>query len=168
MQKKKATSNSLVHRFLECYVVEDKSFRVRDQVISFDVSNIARVTGLSDSGEATTSESSSFLDAPSWYFDLCREYVSNDERRKKEKTQNIAEKYTQGNGKTKSKRAFHKASVLQVLNKMPIETEEAKLHYRKLLSFYLISFFVAAPSDDSFTLWMKLKILKKFVGRGLC
>lgn len=144
--KQKATSNTLVHRFLECYDVENKCFRVKDQVISFDVSDIARITGLSDSGEPLV-ESSSFLETPSWYYDLCHECVHEDERerRKKDKTKNMATKYKQGE-KTKSKWVGRKAIVVQILNNMSVETE-ARLNFRKMLSFYLISYFVAAPSD---------------------
>lgn len=52
--KDKFASNSLVYRFLECYNVNNKTFIVKDKIIHFDITDIARVTRLRESGDAST------------------------------------------------------------------------------------------------------------------
>ncbi|KAL2899393.1 Stress response protein nst1 [Bienertia sinuspersici] len=81
--KDKATSSFLVHKFLQCYKVDEKHFEVNQKVVTIDVSDIVRMTGLKASGDQY--EKSKSQNIPSWYVDLVDKYPPPTKEKKAEK-----------------------------------------------------------------------------------
>lgn len=76
--KQKSTSNSLVHRFLETYDINNSCLKVKNEVISFSVNDISRITGLSETVEDFF-EGKTFLETPSWYTELYERHGPKDQ-----------------------------------------------------------------------------------------
>ncbi|KAL2899391.1 hypothetical protein RDABS01_024473 [Bienertia sinuspersici] len=146
--KDKATSSFLVHRFLQCYKVAEKHFEVKQKVVTIDVSDIVRMTGLKASGDQY--EKSKSRNIPSWYVDLVDKYPPPTKEKKaekikkeeameekeEEKEEKKEEEEEKGKGEAEKKRT-HKSTVSHVLRAM-----------HKLLCYFLICFYVDAPAED--------------------
>ncbi|KAL2899389.1 hypothetical protein RDABS01_024471 [Bienertia sinuspersici] len=164
--KDKATSSFLVHKFLQCYKVAEKHFEVNQNVVTIDVSDIVRMTGLKASGDQY--EKSKSQNIPSWYVDLVDKYPpptkekkaekkkkeedmeekeEEKEEKKEEEKEEEEEEEEKGKGEAEKKRT-HKSTVSHVLRGMHVDTEEDQENFKKLLCYFLICFYVDAPAED--------------------
>lgn len=89
-------------------------------------------------------------DIPKWYIELCDKYPNRmkvkegneTEAMKNNKEENLRKK------KKKDNPMLSKAMVSHVLHAMHVDTKEAQENFRKLLCYFLICFYVDAPTKD--------------------
>ncbi|KMS64643.1 hypothetical protein BVRB_018170 [Beta vulgaris subsp. vulgaris] len=95
-------------------------------------------------------EKSGFRDIPAWYRALCDKYPNPTIVKEGSKIRAMEEKEHENLRKKDNPmlQLSYKNIVSHVIRAMPVDTKEAQENFRKLLCYFLICFYVDAPSDD--------------------